>query len=47
MKITIEINQYQLDEMRELLGNKSISNEKLIQEFIIENTCIDENGDEF
>jgi hypothetical protein len=48
MKIEIEINEKQIKMIRELLNlNEEISNKKCIEEFIIENTCVDEDGEEF
>ena len=46
--ITINVNQEQLDMMKQLLQlEDDVDNSFVVQEFIIENTRIDEDGDEF
>jgi len=48
MKVEIDVNQEQLEMIRELLNlSSSASDSELIEEFIIENTGIDEDGNEF
>jgi hypothetical protein len=46
--ITINVNQEQLDMIKQLLNlEDDVTDSFIIQEFIIENTRIDEDGDEF
>jgi hypothetical protein len=46
--VTITVNEFQLESIRELLNlPNDVSNERVIEMFIIENTCIDENGEGF
>jgi hypothetical protein len=46
--ITINVNQEQLDMIKQLLNlEDDVDDSFIIQEFIIENTRIDEDGDEF
>jgi hypothetical protein len=46
--ITINVNQEQLDMIKQLLNlEDDVTDSFVVQEFIIENTRIDEDGDEF
>ncbi len=46
--ITINVNQEQLDMIKQLLQlEDDVDDSFVVQEFIIENTRIDEDGDEF
>lgn len=46
--ITVNVNQKILDMIKQLLQlEDDVDDSSVIQEFIIENTGIDENGDEF
>jgi hypothetical protein len=46
--ITINVNQKQLDMIKQLLNlEDDVTDSFVVQEFIIENTRIDEDGDEF
>jgi hypothetical protein len=48
MTLTITINQEQLNAIRENLNlPDDVSNERCVELFITENTCVDENGDGF
>lgn len=48
MKIEITLNQEQLNQIRNLLNvENTVSNTELVEMFIIENTCIDKDGNEF
>ena len=48
VNVTISVSEFQLEKIRELLNLSSdVSNEKCIESFIIENTCIDEEDNEF
>ena len=48
MTLTITINQEQLNAIRENLNlPDDVSDERCIELFIMENTCVDENGDGF
>lgn len=47
-KVTITVNEYQLHSIRELMNlPDDVSDERCIELFIIENTCIDEDGESF
>lgn len=46
--ITVNVNQEQLDMIKQLLQlEDDVDDSFVVQEFIIENTRIDEDGDEF
>jgi hypothetical protein len=48
MTLTITINQEQLNAIRENLNlPDDVSNERCVELFVTENTCVDENGDGF
>jgi hypothetical protein len=48
MTLTITINQEQLNAIRENLNlPDDVSDERCVEIFITENTCVDENGDGF
>lgn len=48
MTITININQVQLEVIRENLNlPDDVSDDRCVELFITENTCVDENGDGF
>jgi hypothetical protein len=48
MTITININQEQLDTIRENLNlPEYVSDERLVELFITENTCVDGDGNGF
>jgi len=45
MKMTIEVNQEQINVIRETLNlPEYVSDERCVELFIIENTCVDEEG---
>jgi hypothetical protein len=48
VKVTISVSEFQLESIREVLNLSSdVSNSEVIEEFIIENICIDEEDNEF
>jgi hypothetical protein len=48
MTLTITINQEQLNAIRENLNlPDDVSDERCVELFVTENTCVDENGDGF
>ena len=48
MTLTITINQEQLNAIRENLNlPDDVSNERCVELFIMENTCVDEDGSGF
>lgn len=48
MTLTIDINQEQLEAIRENLNlPDDMSNERCVELFIMENTCVDEDGNGF
>lgn len=48
MTLQITINQEQLNAIRENLNlPDDVSNERCVELFVTENTCVDENGDGF
>ena len=48
VNIKISVNEFQLESIRELLNLPSdVSDERCIELFIVENTCIDEDGESF
>ena len=48
MTLIITINQEQLNAIRENLNlPDDVSNERCVELFVTENTCVDENGDGF
>jgi len=48
LNITITVNEYQLHSIRELMNMPDdVSDERCIELFIFENTCIDEDGESF
>jgi len=48
LNITITVNEYQLHSIRELMNMPDdVSDERCIELFIVENTCIDEDGESF
>lgn len=45
MELTININKEQLEAIRELLNMPDyVSDERCVELFIMENTCVDEDG---
>jgi hypothetical protein len=47
-KVTITLNEYQLHSIRELMNlPDDVSDERCVELFIVDNTCIDEDGNSF
>jgi len=48
VNVTISVSEFQLESIRELLNLSSdVSDERCVELFIVENTCIDEDGESF
>ena len=48
LNVTITVNEYQLHSIRELMNMPDdVSDERCIELFIVENTCIDEDGESY
>jgi hypothetical protein len=48
VNVKISVNEFQLESIRELLNlPDDVSDERCIELFIVENTCIDEDGESF
>ena len=47
MKITIDLNEDQLEMIKDLIDVDNMSNKDLVEEFIFTHLCVDEDGNEY